>query len=242
MATLKEQVDAAVKDLDKDWNETAWSTTTTDVPDPDVMGYSDAKRAQATYLYSDLLDSSGLVKIASPQETAAVMSAFLKAAVYIIRSQNGHIRSFDGDRVMGVFNGANRASRAVIAAMKIGYATTKLLDAKIHGSVPTLADAGWHLNAMTGIAWSETLLVRAGIRNNSDLLSVGIGPNLAAKLSDLRDTLPNHRIAIGGGTYKSLDDNTRLSSGKNMWTGPYSLSMGGASYSYYTTSYRWTSL
>lgn len=243
MATLKEQVDEAVEEVSKSWSKTTWSTTTTAVPDPDDMGYSDAKVVQATYLYSDLIDSSGLVRAAaSHEEVASVMSAFLKVAVRIIRSENGHIRSFDGDRVMGVYTGANRQTRAVRTAMKIEYAVSSLLDPEVQSVFKSLEEASWHIKAMTGIATSEALLVRAGIRNNSDLLSVGAGPNLAAKLSDLRNTLAGHRIAIGKGTYGGLDQSVIMSKGKNMWTGPYSISMGGGSYSYYTSNYHWTSL
>lgn len=243
MATLKEQVDEAVREVAKSWNKTTWSSATTNVPDPDSMSYSDAKVIQATYLYSDLLDSSGLVKAAASHEQAAsVMSAFLKVAVRIIRAHDGHIRSFDGDRVMGIFAGDRRQTRAVHSAMKIKYATNKLLDPKVQTSFKALKDAGWKLRAMTGIASSEALLVRAGIRNNSDLLSVGTGPNLAAKLSDVRDAGASHQIAVGAGTYKALERNAIYSGEKNMWTGPSSLSMGGTSFSYYTTHYQWTAL
>jgi class 3 adenylate cyclase len=243
VATLKEQVDEAVSEVSKTWAQTTWSTATTAVPDPDDMGYSDAKLVEATYLYSDLIDSSGLVKAAaSHEQIASVMSAFLKVAVRIIRAENGHIRSFDGDRVMGVFTGPNRQTRAVRSAMKIKYATRDLLDPEIQSSFAALRDAGWHIQSMTGIASSAALLVRAGIRNNSDLLSVGVGPNLAAKLSDLRSTSSGHHIAIGKGTYASLDESVIMSKDKNMWTGTYSLNMGGGSYSYYTTGFHWTSL
>ncbi|WP_291380305.1 hypothetical protein [Demequina sp.] len=240
---MKEQVAEAVSDVSRSWGTTTWSKTTTDVPDPDAMGYSDAKVVQATYLYSDLIDSSGLVRAAANQEqVASVMSAFLKVSVRIIRAENGHIRSFDGDRVMGVFTGPSRQTRAVRAAMKIEHATSKILDPKVRETFAAIREAGWHVRSMTGVATSEALLVRAGIRNNSDLLSIGAGPNLAAKLSDLRNTSVGHRIAIGKGTYGGMEQRVIMASGKNMWTGPYSLQMGGGSYGYYTTSYRWTSL
>jgi len=243
MATLKEQVDEAVAAVSKTWTKTTWPSTSTTVPDPDNMGYSDAKLVQATYLYSDLIDSSGLVKAAaSHEEVASVMSAFLKVAVRIIRAEDGHIRSFDGDRVMGVFTGANRQTRSVRAAMKIKYAVGGLLDPKIQSAFKSLRDADWHIRAMTGIATSEALLVRAGIRNNSDLLSVGVGPNLAAKLSDLRDADAGHNIAIGAGTYVALAEGLTMSKGQDIWAGPFGLSMGGGTYKYYTTRYRISSL
>lgn len=243
MPTLREQVDEAVREVSKSWNTTTWPQPSTDVPDPDAMGYSDAKVVQATYLYSDLLDSSGLLRAAgSHQEVASVMSAFLKVAVRIIRAHSGHIRSFDGDRVMGVFNGPRRQTRAVHAALKIKYATSKLLDPKVQRTFASLREAGWSLKAMTGIATGQALLVRAGIRNNSDLLSVGTAANLAAKLSDIRDAKAGHLIAIGAGTYKGLETSAIMSGEKNMWTGPFSLSMGGGSYDYYTTNYQWAAL
>ncbi|MGB6659152.1 MAG: hypothetical protein WBE90_08670, partial [Xanthobacteraceae bacterium] len=39
----------------------------------------------------------------------------------------------------------------------------------------------------TGIDTSEVLVVRAGIRNNNDLIWVGSAPNVTAKLSALRE-------------------------------------------------------
>ncbi|GHG51849.1 hypothetical protein GCM10011331_15940 [Flavimobilis marinus] len=243
MPTLKDQVEDAVSDVAKYWIKTTCSTSSTDVPDPDDMGYSDAKVIQATYLYSDLRDSSGLLRTAeSPEEAASVMSAFLKVAVRIVRAGDGHIRSFDGDRVMGVFVGPRRATRAVQAAMKIKYATVELLNPEVQNSCRALREADWTVRAMTGVASGEALLVRAGIRNNNDLLSVGAVANLAAKLSDVRDASPGHDIAIGAGTYGSLEDIAIMSAGKNMWTGAYSIPMGGRSYEYYTTSYRWAAL
>jgi class 3 adenylate cyclase len=242
VSTLKEQVDEAVAEVASSWKQTAWPSISSDVPDPAAMGYQDAKLVDATYLYSDIIDSSGLVRAAaSRQEVASVMSAFLKVAVRILRAHDGHIRSFDGDRVMAVFAGARRQTRAVHAAMGIEYAVGELLDPKVQSTFASLRAARWHLRSMTGIASSEALLVRAGIRNNSDLLSVGAGPNLAAKLSDIRDG-SQRRIAVGGGTYQDLERSAIQSGAENMWVRPLSISMGGASYSYYVTSYRWTSL
>lgn len=241
--TLKKEVDEAVTEVAKKWNLTTWSSTTSEVPDPDKsFGYSDGKWVSATYLYSDIMDSSGLVSAAKDEEAvAAIMSAFLKASVRIVRSQDGHIRSFDGDRVMGVFTGASKETRAVVAAMKIDHAVLDLLNPKIASTFPGISRAGWKLRQMTGIATSKALLVRAGIRNNSDLLSVGVGPNLAAKLSDLR-TSTTHRTAIGAGTYKALEKRALQSKDTNMWVGPKAVEMGTGSYNYYQSSYHWTAL
>jgi class 3 adenylate cyclase len=239
--TLKEEVDNDVASIANSWVTTTQALSSTDVPDPDKLGYSDGKLINATYLYTDILNSSGLVHAAAnKEEVASVMSAFLKTSVHIIRSHQGHIRSFDGDRVMGIFTGPSKETRAIVSAMKIKYAVSKLLNPKIHSTFASIKKAGWTLESMTGIATGETLVVRAGIRNNSDLLSVGVIPNLAAKLSDLRNT--PHRIAIGAGTYKELEPRAKLANGKDMWTGPSSISVGGGTFAYYTSNFQWTSL
>ena len=60
-------------------------------------------RLDATRLYTDLRRSSRLTTDFQPQTAAKIFKAFLECATKIIRSHDGQIRSFDGDRVMGVF-------------------------------------------------------------------------------------------------------------------------------------------
>lgn len=237
--TLKSDIDVAVNELTSDWSISNPSRTSTDVPDPDNMGYSDAKKVMATFLYADMVDSSGLIRLAGPEVAASITKAYLKACVRVVRSQDGHIRSFDGDRVMGVFNGPDKVSRAAIAGLKINYAVRDMLDPKVQTAFPALAKAGWKLRHAVGIATTETLMVRAGIRNNSDLVSLGLGPNMATKLSDLRDG--SFRTFIGAGTYADLNQNAKIGSDKlDMWKGPFKISFGGGTYSYYKSSYHWS--
>lgn len=89
------------------------------VPDPAKMGYSQGVYLPSTYLYADMADSSGLVAIAPPDTVARVMKAYLSVSTRIIRANNGHIRSFDGDRVMGIFAGTDRNTRAAKSALQI---------------------------------------------------------------------------------------------------------------------------
>src|SRR5690348_14485865 len=83
------------------------------VPTTTDVGYDEAVKLPATYLYADMADSSGLVAV-SPQETVGkVLRLYLDLSVRIIRRNDGHIRSFDGDRVMGIFIGDTRYDAAV---------------------------------------------------------------------------------------------------------------------------------
>lgn len=201
------------------------------------MGYSEGKKINATFFYADMADSSGLVAAAkSKEEVASVITSYLKACVRAIRNEDGHIRSFDGDRVMGVFSGDSAPTRAARAALRLNYAVTNMLDPAIQTTFPSLKAAGWHLRHASGIAIGPTLMVRAGIRNNSDLVSIGVGPNLAAKLSDERDG--DYRTFVGAGTFKALDNALyKDSNGNDVWLGPYDFNMGGSNYKYYKSSH-----
>ncbi|NJC23624.1 class 3 adenylate cyclase [Arthrobacter pigmenti] len=208
------------------------------VPDPAKMGYSEGLYLPSTYLYADMADSSGLVAIAPADTVARVMKAYLVVSTRIIRSNKGHIRSFDGDRVMGIYAGPNRYDRAVKSAMQIKWAMRNLVQPAITKQFGSIQKSGWQLKHGCGIASGKSLLVRAGFRGSDDMISIGTAPNLAAKLSDQRQG--KYSTLIGGNTYNKLTDALKLSKGVHMWEGPYTHVMGAKNYSYYKTSYHWS--
>lgn len=213
--------------------------TGTVVPETVDVGYNEAVKLPATYLYADMANSSGLVAV-SPQETVGkILRLYLDLSVRIIRQNDGRIRSFDGDRVMGIFIGDKRYDAAVKSAMQIKWACSDLIQPKIREKYKSIRDSGWVVRPGCGIASGNALIVRGGVRKSSnDLVSVGVAPNLAAKLSDIREQPYN--VRIGAGTYKELSSKGQLSKGVNMWQGGYQLKMGGKSYSYYRSSYHWS--
>lgn len=209
------------------------------VPVTEDVGYDEAVKLNVTYLYADMVDSSGLVAI-SPKETVGkVIRLFLDLSVRIIRNGNGHIRSFDGDRVMAIYIGDSKEDRAVKTAMKIKWACDCLIQPKLTEKYKSIRDASWKLKPGIGIATGEALIVRGGVRkSSSDLVSIGVAPNLAAKLSDRRHH--PYMIRVGAGTHKNLSRSCLVSgNGTNMWEGPYEMKMGGKGYKYFRTSYRW---
>lgn len=240
---LLDEVNAQVdKTIGKPMTVTKKQDSTTTVPEAVDLGYSEGKLVSATYLYTDMLNSSGLSATADNEAVAQTFRAFLNVSTKIIRSLNSHIRSFDGDRVMGIFTGPNKEDRAVKSAMHIKWAVNKIVTPALHKEIPALSDAGWTLRQTSGIATGETLLARAGFRGSDDMISIGVAPNLAAKLSDVRGagTEAGYVTRIGKGTYGNLSETHKRSKGANMWDGTHSLSMGGKDYSYYRSSYHWT--
>jgi class 3 adenylate cyclase len=154
------------------------------VPETEDIGLgNEAVDLEATFLYADLADSTELALESQPI-AAEVCKAYLMGTTRIIRSLGGEIRSFDGDRVMGVFITGAKNTAAAEAALKINYFFSSILRPAF-----TNFYSSRNLNLMqtVGIDTSKVMVVRSGIRNNNDLVWVGRAPNIAAKLSAIRE-------------------------------------------------------
>lgn len=172
------------------------------------------KRLEATYLYADLADSTLLAKTYVPEFTARVMRMYLRAAVDAIRFKGGHIRSFDGDRVMGIFIGERRSNSAVEAALHINWAVSQVINPQLKERLKN-SKTSWSLSHRVGIDDGKTLIVRGGARDNSDLISIGTAPNVAAKLSGIRKEMGT--ITITDRVYKRLNEKNKIIDGKGAW-------------------------
>lgn len=182
----------------------------------DVVQRDGAKRITATYLYADMADSTLLVKRFDPEMSARVIRSYLRVAVDCIRAKAGHIRSFDGDRVMGIFIGDNQRNDAVNAALNISWVVEKALNPKLSTRLWQSTDK-WEVSHRSGIAHGETFIVRGGARDNSDLVSIGDAPNIAAKLSGIRGE--SGSITITSSVYNALREyNKTAKNGEAMWT------------------------
>lgn len=100
--TLKDDL---VKARDGIVGENFTSRNGTVVPKTVDVGYNEAVKLSATYLYADMVDSTGLREISPEPTVGKVMRLYLDLSVRIIRAQQGHIRSFDGDRLWASSSG-----------------------------------------------------------------------------------------------------------------------------------------
>lgn len=147
-------------------------------------------KLEAVMLYADLAESTKLAMQFDRRVAAKLVKAFLSGCCRIIRAHNGHIRSFDGDRVMGVFVEGAKNTNAATCGLKINWLVKELLRPKFHLKYPTLAAGGFEINHGVGIDRSDVLVVRSGIREHNDLVWIGRAPNIAAKLANVRDRHP----------------------------------------------------
>lgn len=186
------------------------------VPDASEVGLgNDAVKLNGAVLYADLADSTGLVMKYTPAFVAKVYKIYLAAACRIIRKQEGEITAFDGDRVMAVFLGKDKETRAVRAALAIAHAVEKLLNPRIKELFKDLPP-DFAIRQAVGIDTSPLYVARTGIRGSNDLVWVGRAANIAAKLCALRED--QYATWITDDVYRAADASVRTSSkGEALW-------------------------
>lgn len=168
----------------RDIMSTTWRRTNGSVvPETETITLRDGARdIDAVFLYADLAGSSDLVKWHYDGYVASIIKCYVSIASRLITHNGGAIRSFDGDRVMGIFMGDGAENRAVRTAFHIQYMVRFYLESMVKSKL----EGTWQLHHGVGIARGEAMMVRAGVRGHNDLLAIGEAPNIAAKLSEIR--------------------------------------------------------
>ncbi len=205
------------------------------VPDSEDVALKDeAVRVDATFLYADLAASSNLAEVCPWETTAKIIKAYLHSATRLIRVYGGHIRSFDGDRVMGVFIGDMKNTNATKCAREIFWMTEHVIGPKATGQFNSIKNNSIKLKQCVGIDTGTAVAVRSGIRNNNDLVWIGRAPSLAAKLSDLREY--PFCVYLSDASYKKLADASKIVNGENIWE-ERSIKFGGKDITIYRTKW-----
>src|SRR5437660_9080898 len=109
-----------------------------------------AVKLQATMLYADLVDSTTLA-IYDRRVAARVFKSFLASCARIIRHRGGYVRSFDGDRVMGVFVGDYKNTSAAKAALNINYVFLNMIKSKLQAKYNVFKDGTYTLGHCVGV-------------------------------------------------------------------------------------------
>jgi adenylate cyclase len=204
----------------------------------DVKLGNGAVEVDAVYLYADLADSTGLARDFTRTTAAKVIRAYLDATCRVIKARGGQIRSFDGDRVMAVFMGNSKNSDAAKCGLQIHHVVEKIVRPKVEANLSSITTKGFQIKHCVGIDSGTALIVRGGVRGHNDLVSIGRAPNVAAKLSDVRNGL--YRTYITEPVFKKLLDTSKYTSGpdkKLMWEGPFTREVGGEKITVYKSTW-----
>ena len=165
-----------------------------------------AVEVDATFLYADLADSSKMAKELDRRIAAKIIKSFLYCASKLIVSRGGKIVSFDGDRVMGVFYGDTKNSSAANCAIQINWAVVKIRE-RFEASYESVRTASFKIRHGVGVDTGTVLAVRGGVRGTNDLIWIGRAPNLAAKMSDIREDPYNSFITAA--VFNMLNDGSK---------------------------------
>ena len=182
------------------------------VPEPEDLKLSnDAVELEGTVLYADLDDSTRLVDTKKHWFAAEVYKSYLVCAARIVRSEDGMITGYDGDRIMAVFIGDSKNTSAARTALKINFAVTEIINPALKAHYPK---SNYSLKHVVGIDTSELFIARTGIRGSNDLVWVGHAANYAAKLS----SRPGPSTQITADVYDMLNKSLKIAEdGRSMW-------------------------
>ena len=194
-----------------------WTTRTGYVvPEPTDLRLTanDGVELDAAVMYADIIGSSDLVRARSATRAAEVYKTFLYSAGEIIRRYDGVITAYDGDRVMAIFIGSEKCTKAMRCALALNWVVKEIInkeDAATYPKTPYL------LRHAVGIDMSKVLAARSGVWGNNDIVWVGNAANFAAKMSALRTyTGPSF---VTQSVYDGSHESVRLSStGEKMWS------------------------
>ena len=222
--------------------DTAWDVRDgTVIPDTDSVTLKNgAVKIDATFLYADLAGSSKLAQVCPWDTTAKIIRAYLNCATRLIKNYGGEIRSFDGDRVMGVFIGDSKNTDAVRCAMALNWVVSEVINPKAKEKYTSVRDNNIEIRHCVGIDTGESRAVRAGIRNDNDLIWIGRPPSFAAKLSDIRNY--PYILFVSKKVYNNMNEKNKLATkdGKtvNMWYTD-TANFAGNTEDIYKTSWHW---
>lgn len=200
----------------------------------DVTLKDGAVKVEAVFLYSDLAGSALLSQACPWTTTAKVIRAFLDCSTRLIIENGGAIRSFDGDRVMGVFMGDRRNSNATICGREIHWAVRKIIQPAAQSRFKSIRENRIEIRNCSGIDSGEVRAVRSGIRENNDLIWIGKAASFSAKLSDIREI--GYHTFVSKRVYSALADDAKFNDGKNMWISS-SVEFAGSSETVYKSNH-----
>jgi class 3 adenylate cyclase len=143
---------------------------------------------------------------------AEVYKTYLHCASKIIKSRDGEITAFDGDRVMAVFLGDFKNNNATRAALEITDAVQNIINPAMKG---IYSNSNFSVHHRVGIDAGHLFIARTGVRGDNDLVWVGNAANYAAKLSALRDG--GYTTWITQRVFDRLNDNLKLAEGNQIW-------------------------
>ena len=160
------------------------------------------KHIEATILFSDIRNFTGISEANTPDKIFEVLNEFLGGVEPIIHENNGRVDKFIGDAVMAIFHKTepeHHAVSAIKAAVKMkAFVAIMNKDRIKRGLFP--------IEIGIGISTGLVLLGDVGSRYRKDLTVIGDEVNLASRLETASKQGHYSKIIFSGQTLKFIED------------------------------------
>lgn len=189
MATNQEALDQIWQHL----NESYTRSETSSIPKKNDLTFANTvkKIKHAKVFYIDMRKSRKILTDATDFWSVKIHKAFLQAVIHCVEKRGGHIRSFNGDGILGFFiDDMNDypASRAVRTAMDIKGFVKKINEILV-------ANDKNEIDFGIGIAQGEINAAKSGKagddQTKQDLVWIGLALYVAVELSELGESPKN---------------------------------------------------
>lgn len=208
--TLLQDLQSEVATIFRDeWQSTGGRVVP--VPSSVGLGNKAIEFDEAVVLYADLDGSTAMVDTKNWQFSAEIYKTYLHCAAKIIKAQGGDITAYDGDRIMALFIGQNKCTRAVRAALQINGAVVNVINPALRKQY---TGSDFVVRHTVGIDISPIRAARTGVRGDNDLVWVGRAANYAAKLTSLSCNTP---IWITAEVFETMLPEVKAYEGKDLW-------------------------
>jgi len=191
------------------WESTAGRVVP--VPSSVGLGNKAIEFDSVTVLYADLDGSTTMVDAKGWQFSAEIYKTYLHCAAKIVKAQGGDITAYDGDRIMALFIGENKCTRAVRAALQLNGAVVNVINPALRKQYTT---SDFVVRHVVGVDMSPIRAARTGVRGDNDLVWVGRAANYAAKLTSLSSSTPTW---ITADVFNTMADSVKFYEGKAVW-------------------------
>ena len=160
------------------------------------------KHIEATILFSDIRNFTGISEANTPDRIFEVLNEFLGGVEPIIHDNYGRVDKFIGDAVMAIFHNTepeHHALSAIKAAVKMkSFLSEMNNDRKKRGLFP--------IEIGIGISTGLVLLGDVGSRYRKDLTVIGDEVNLASRLETASKQGHYSKIIFSGQTLKFIEE------------------------------------
>lgn len=137
----------------------------------------DSEQRDASVLFVDLIGSTALAEVLSPQEVVRTLNAYFDAVVRVVSSEGGWVNKFEGDGALCVFGAPatqpDHAARALRAARTL------------HRALSELCSQYPGIDAAIGVSSGLVVAGNVGTEQRYEYTVIGRPVNEAARLTDL---------------------------------------------------------